>query len=373
MRACSLLLRDRTRAAASPRCAVVEASAIDSARLSVPQASIVYVTHRPNPRFDWFADSLAGQLGGERLAVEVIVVDARHSRERELEFARLVGDRFLLRHVAPKPTPYSGAYRKTGREYSTISSARNTGIVYASAPYIVFNDDSGALAEGWWQEVQGAAHRDYVIGGSYENRTDLRVEDGQIDDPAPRPQAIDTPDTADAIDSRWELGDDEALVQISGGRLFGCGLGAPRELLVAVNGFDELCDPVGGEDSNLGLRLEWSGARLFYSRRMRMVKDGMRHRDDEIVPLDRGHAARDLLDEQRYMACLERFGVGARTFVDARLDCGHLCLDVLYGTRAVRALGNGYDLAQLTAAELERTAASFPERYWATGEPLAKL
>jgi hypothetical protein len=335
--------------------------------LSAPAASIVYVTHRPNPRFEWFADSLAGQLGGDSSTVEVVVVDAHHSRERELEFAQVAGGRFPLRHVAPKPSPYSGPYRKTTHEYSAISSARNTGLVYARSPYVVFNDDSGVLVDGWWEEVRRAASVGYVVGGSYENRLDLDVEEGRVEDPAPRP------DSLDLIDSRWELGDDEALVQVAGGQLFGCGLGAPRELLLAVNGFDELCDPIGGEDINLGLRLEWSGARLFYSRRMRMIKDGARHRSDKVVRLDRGHARGDLLDEQRYMALLQRFGVGARTFADGRLDCGHLCLDILYGTRTVRALGNGYDLATLTEAELEQTATGFPERYWATGEPLAEL
>jgi hypothetical protein len=334
--------------------------------LRAPQASIVYVTHRPNPRFEWFADSLANQLA-DGLEVEVIVVDARHSLAREQQFALAVDGRFALRHVAPKPSPYSGPHRATSRDYSTISNARNTGIVYSRAPYVVFSDDSGVLVEGWWEEVQRAASLGYVIGGSYENRLDISVARGRLEDPAPRA------DAAGLIDSRWELGDDEALVQIIGGQLFGCGLGAPRALLLAVNGFDELCDPIGGEDSNLGLRLEWSGARLFYSRRMRMVKDGARHRDDTALRLDRGHAKGGLLDEQRYMASLARFGVGARTFADGRLDCGHLCLDLLFGTRSLRALGNGYDLAELTEADLEHTAADFPEHYWATGEPLAEL
>ena len=335
--------------------------------MSAPAASIVYVTHRLNPRFHWFADSLARQLDGDGRAVEVIVVDAHHSRERELEFAQVAGGRFSLRHVAPKPSPYSGSYRKTTHEYSTISSARNTGIVYARSPYVVFNDDSGVLVDGWWEEVRCAASVGYVVGGSYENRLDMHVEEGCVEDPAPRANALDS------IDSRWGLGDDEALVQVSGGQLFGCGLGAPRELLLAVNGFDELCDPTGGEDINLGLRLEWSGARVFYSRRMRMIKDGARHRSDKVVRLDRGHARGDLLDEQRYMASLLRFGVTARTFADGRLDCGHLCLDILYGTRSVRALGNGYDLAELTEVDLDGTAAAFPEHYWATGEPLSEL
>ena len=52
--------------------------------MSAPEVSIVYVTHRPNPRFEWFADSLANQLGDGSEA-EVIVVDGAFSPERERE------------------------------------------------------------------------------------------------------------------------------------------------------------------------------------------------------------------------------------------------------------------------------------------------
>jgi hypothetical protein len=336
--------------------------------MSAPKASIVFVTHRANPRFEWFADSLAAQLG-DGAEAELIVVDGLHSQSRERELARIVAGRFALRHVAPKPTPYSGPRRMTSRDYNSVSSARNTGIVFARAPYVVFTDDSGVLVDGWWQEVQDAASLGYVLAGSYENRLNMRVERGRLlgDDGTGGASRLG------AIDSRWETGDEQALVQIVGTQLFGCGFGAPRALLVAVNGFDELCDPIGGEDGNLGVRLEWSGARIFYSRRMKTIKDGERHRDDAVVRLDRGHSDGVPLEESQYMDCLERFGVGARTIADAAWDCGHLCLDLLYGTRSVRALGNDYDLATLTEAELEQTATGFAERYWATGEPLAEL
>jgi hypothetical protein len=79
------------------------------------------------------------------------------------------------------------------------------------------------------------------------------------------------------------------------------------------------------------------------------------------------------LDGRRYMAVREVVGVRERTFADGRLDCGYLCLDLLFGTRMLRSLGNNYDLAELTEADLEATASGFPARYWATGEPLGEL
>ncbi len=339
--------------------------------------SIVYITERARPRFDWFADSLANQLAdagageseraGRNGTVELIVVDGHHSPERAAEFARIVGGRFPMRHVPPKPTPYNGAHRLTQRPYSAISSARNTGILHASAPYVVFVDDCCLLADGWWQEVADAAANGYVLAGTYENRVNMRVERGRLlgDDGLGAGAA--------ARDSRWELGDEQALVQIVGSQLFGCGLGVPRALLLQINGFDELCDPIGGEDSNLGIRLEWSGARIFLSRRMLAIKDGERHRDDTTIRLDRGHAPDGPLDPERYIACLAEFGVGARTIADGAWDCSHLCLDLLYGTRSCLALGNYYELSSLSVEQLQQTVADFPERYWATGEPIATL
>ncbi|HEX3911251.1 MAG TPA: glycosyltransferase family 2 protein [Solirubrobacteraceae bacterium] len=332
--------------------------------------SIVYITGRAEPRLDWFIDSLANQLadaGADPGAVELIAVDGRHSPERVAEFVRILGDRFAMRHVAPKPTPYGGPHRLTERSYSAISSARNTGIVYAGAPYIAFVDDSCLLADGWWRELAAAAEHGYVIAGAYENRVDMTVEHGRLlEGGGPRAAPA-------AIDSRWEVGDDEALVQIVGGQLFGCSLGAPHELLLECNGFDELCDPIGGEDSNLGIRLEWSGARIFYSRRMLAIKDGERHRHDTTIRLDRGQAVPSPLDDERYMSCLREFGVGRRTLIDGACDCSHLCLDLLYGTRSTRALGNYYELAELSEADLPGLPARFPERYWATAEPISAL
>lgn len=330
--------------------------------------SIVYITQRAEPRFEWFADSLANQLAASGSAgeVEVIVVDGCLTDERRERFARIVDGRFALRHVAPKPTPYNGPHRLTRGSHSTISSARNTGIVYAGSPYVVFVDDCGVLGDGWWREVRTAARHGYVLAGTYENRSDLSIEHGRIDAATDR-------STRDALDHRWEQGDDEALVQIPGSQLFGCVLGVRRELLLALNGFDELCDPIGGEDTQLGVRLEWSGERIYFSRRAMVVKDHMRHRGDSVVRIDRSVVDGAAFDRDRYMSCLAEFGVRQRTIEDGALDCSHLCLDILYGTRSTRALGNYYELAELSEDDLRRLPESFPERYWATGEPLSEL
>jgi hypothetical protein len=77
-------------------------------------------------------------------------------------------------------------------------------------------------------------------------------------------------------------------------------------------------------------------------------------------------------DRDRYMACLAEFGVRERTF-DGAWDCSHLCLDILYGTRSQRSLGNYYELRELTEDDFAGLPDAFPVSYWATGETIASL
>ena len=83
------------------------------------------------------------------------------------------------------------------------------------------------------------------------------------------------------IDSRWPIGGDAHWSALAGSRLFGCSFGAPLALLLEVNGFDELCDPIGGEDYHLGIRLEWAGTPLYYSRRMLTMESEELHQCPE--------------------------------------------------------------------------------------------
>src|SRR5215468_10928064 len=117
--------------------------------------SVVYVTHRGEPCFDWFADSLAANIGDAD--VEVIVVDGLYSSDRTARVSETVNGRFAVSHVRAKPTPYNGPHRLTQRDYFAASSARNTGVVHASRPYLVFTDDAAVLMPEWWREVWQAA------------------------------------------------------------------------------------------------------------------------------------------------------------------------------------------------------------------------
>lgn len=319
--------------------------------------SIVALTYRQQPRFEWLIDGLAAQLrSGDE--VEVIFVDGRHSAPRTAQLARLVAGRFEFRHVAPKPTPYNGRFRLTRREYFAAASARNTGIVYASKGYVAFVDDVCVPMPGWLDEVRRAAAAGYVVAGAYWKQWEMVVQDGRLISSRAEPSGRD---------SRWQLGRDDRLVQIAGGQLFGCSCGMPRELLLKTNGYDELCDSIGGEDYQLGLRLEWAGAPIYFSRRMLTIESEELHRVEEgFVRLDKA------TDPQSYMRRLGEFGV-ARRATDGAYDSSHLILDISYGTRSVRSIGNYYELSELNAGNLLELVERFPRTHWFDGEPLNDL
>jgi hypothetical protein len=145
-------------------------------------------------------------------------------------------------------------------------------------------------------------------------------------------------------------------------------MGIPRQVLLEANGFDELCDGVGGEDYHLGGRLEFSGHRVFYSRRMLTIESDD-HPSVDPVKLSR---INPVLEPPRYMDRLARFGVDRRA-TDGRWDASHMILDVVFGLSQQVSLGNHYQLGDLTPADLAGTARCMPETFWFDGRPLEEL
>lgn len=318
--------------------------------------AVVYLTCRLDPRFEWFADGLARQIGDEQ--VEVVVVDGKHTPERTTQFEAHARGRFALRHVPAKPSPYAGPYRKTTRDYFAAASARNTGIIHTTAPYLVYADDLAVPMPGWWDEVRSAAATGSVIAGAYQKHHEMVVEDGVLVSSRCEPSGID---------SRWGQGNDRTSVPIGGAQLFGCSFGAPRALLLDVNGFDELCDTIGGEDWNLGVRVDWTGAPIRYSRRMLTIEsEELHHLGTPPLRIDR------TAPPSAYLRRLSEFGVRARQF-EGNWDSSHMILDILFGTRSIQPQGNYYLLSTLDAARLEHTTKRFPRFHWFDRAALSEL
>jgi hypothetical protein len=260
--------------------------------------------------------------------------------------------------VLPKPSAYNGPDRRTGRDLFAAASARNTGAVYTTKPYLVFVDDCSVLCPGWLAAVRESAAEGRVVGGAYEKRRQMAVERGAL---------VRSETFEGGIDSRQRHAEPGDLVRIVGGQLYGSSFGLPRELLFAVNGLDELCDPIGGEDYQLGIRLEWAGEAIHYDRRMLTIEaDAAPEHGDSPPRLGR------TLPPGTYLAKLGEFGVGARS-TDGGWDNSHMILDILYGTRETSALGNEFELARLEPADLPGLAERLPASYWFDGTPLEEL
>jgi len=248
--------------------------------------------------------------------------------------------------------------RRTSRDFFSAASARNTGVVHATAPYLVFVDDLSVPMANWWAEVRAAAGSGEVVAGAYQKHFEMVVDAGVL---------ISSRATPAGRDSRWDQGNDTSSVAIGGSQLFGSSFGAPRELLLELNGFDEMCDSIGGEDWHFGVRVEWTGAAIRYSRRMLTIEsEELHHVGAPACRLDK------TAPPSAYIRRLREFGVTDRQF-EGQWDSSHMILDILFGTRTTQTHGNYYLLSALTPASFETTVQRFPRAHWFDHQPLSAL
>lgn len=252
--------------------------------------TIAYITSRPEPRFDWFANSLSNQLNGE--TVNVIIVDSlKESREHTL------GGNGII-HTLPKPTVWQGKHRLTQSDWWAISNARNTGICLCQTEWIAFVDDRSVLVPTWLQSVRAGMEGDYAVAGAYEKVHNLTVENGRIKSYT-EPREGDRPTGKDPRESgqldpqrchgSWWFGGTHAL---------------PLEWALKVNGYSEdICDSLGMEDVMFGAVLENNGLPIRYDPRMKIVEDRtpgqiefpVKRQDKGKSPRDKSHKILELL------------------------------------------------------------------------------
>lgn len=277
--------------------------------------TIAHVTGRSDPKWNWFVDSLAHQIPqDERRDIQFIFVDgllwrkdiegrsftadsvrihdtALHDAGRRKQLEEIVRGRFEYTHVPVMPSVVQGPFRLTPDEWFDASSARNTALLIAAAPFIAFQDDLACPAQTWWPEVRAAVDRSGITEGSYQKMKKMVVEDGIL---------VSWEDHPSGRDHRWNHGRDDMVVPGHASWLFGCCFAAPVEPLFDVNLYDINCQTLGLEDSLLGIRLWNNGHHAFwYSRAMFSPEseedhhvDGNRYKrtDKGISPNDKSHA-----------------------------------------------------------------------------------
>ena len=204
-----------------------------------------------------------------------------------------VGGKFSMRYVRPKPNMWQGPHRLTSVDWWATANARNTAIVLAKHDYIVFLDDRSRLGPKWLETVRVAEReRASVVCGSYVKHEN---------DPANISKMKRT------VDHRYGLNPDGKL-NCGGGWLYGCTFGLPLAWALEVNGLEEGCDGLTGEDYIFGLMLGNAGRRIDFVPSLFVEQDrtmgtehGFAMRDKGVAPNDKSHAA------------LARFGKARRT------------------------------------------------------------
>lgn len=300
--------------------------------------SIIFSTNRIEPKFEWFCDSLFNQTGPQdRDLMKLVFVDYVLSitDDKEVRTKKVldaVGGRFDFIHVQPKPSIYQGKERKTKTEMFSPASARNTGYIYSEGDYVVFVDDVAVLMPSWWGAVWQAVVHNRITCGSYWKHSNMNVSNGNL---------LTSDASEMGRDSRWFLpGAENGAIKLPGGSMYGCSFGIPSSSFESVNGFDEMCDSIGGEDYQFGIRLNNSGHTVYYDRKMYSIESEELHNQDYLMLREDR-----LIGNEQYMNRLNEMGIGSR-HLNGRTDSSHMILDVLHGKRLTRAHYNNYDIGQ---------------------------
>lgn len=305
--------------------------------------TISYITNRREPKFEWFAWSLAKQ-GGTDIPVNVIDYHADNSDRRASIgcIAKESGIR-LARHSTPKPTVWQGRHRLTKADCFAAANASNTAIALCPTEWIVFVDDLSVLRPGWLGRVKEAVKRTEITCGAYEKVLELVVEKGE---------AVSWKEHNSGKDIRMRQTGPDKLTACTGSWFFGCSFVAPVEALLTINGFDEDTDGMGYQDCLAGLMLNANGYQFVYdsgmvtfeSEELHGQPGNVFHRwDPGTSPEDKSHKILELFANGRTKAP-NYFGP-----------------DGLRGLREHVMRGNPFPVV------------SVPQHEWFTGRPLSSL
>ena len=130
--------------------------------------SIVYITCRREPMFEWFVETLISQYENKVVTDQIIFIDSFfcYDDKRGEKLIKIVNGRFNYTHTSAKPSIWRGEHKITRCNFFDASGTRNTGIILSENEHIVFVDDLSALADGWLNHHRKAAEDKIILCGA---------------------------------------------------------------------------------------------------------------------------------------------------------------------------------------------------------------
>lgn len=271
--------------------------------------SFVHVTGRADPKWEWYCDALVNQATSQELkdwqftfidrslwapwsprakeGDQIAFADPfYHNGERRLQLERIVNGRFRYSHVPTMPNIYQGPFRLTSKDWFFAGVARNSGIITARHPYIMFCDDLALPCPQWLSQVRHAADHKYLCAGMYRKSLKVVVENGRL---------ISHEDHPGGVDSRMPHGSDTGIVPWSGAGVFGCSFGVPLENALQTDGCGLETAAQGADDYDWGWRLERTGLKVFLNKNCFTTESEEAHHTEPSLPRESKNVPADRL------------------------------------------------------------------------------
>jgi len=284
--------------------------------------SIIYITFRENCMFEWFIEPLRKSItdNGFTVPIQIIVVDGflyecSDKVQRREYFASKVGDIELV-HVSPKPTRWQGEFKITNDNYFAAANTRNTGACYAKYNYIAYVDDLGIISRTWLPAVINAMRKNEIHCGAYTKVKDIVYNSSSC--------SYNGGDENGGRDHRLNHYKDD-ISKCPGGHVYGSSFCLPKSVYFRLNGQNEMCDGLAGEDYDFGIRLEKSKYTIYYNKKMFINESDWPFGSDKNRRCIRADPA---ISEEQYMNRLKEYNL--KDISPARRDLSHFMLCYCY-------------------------------------------